>query len=137
MPSGFPREKRGIHFRLVEVEREPKGTRGRHWATGVLDLPSHLTTNLGVPSNSILSRDPILFRKPSNTQGNRSGFCKERRLKRMGNQPLAKTSKPFWEGPLKKQTSPPSGNLLELMLSGWGSFCWTGWPVCLRVASAH
>ena len=46
---------------------------------------------LGVASNSSLSRDPNLTRKPPEIQGNGSGFGKERWLKRMGNQPLERS----------------------------------------------
>ena len=43
---------------------------------------------LGVPSISILSRDPSLFRKPKTQGKQRSGVLKDRWLKRMGNQPF-------------------------------------------------
>ena len=60
------------------------------WFTGVIpSFPAYRTSNLGVTSISIRSRDPNLSRKPPKNPGEMAtGFCKERSLKRTGNQPL-------------------------------------------------
>ena len=63
------------------------------WEVGYLGSPLALPLQVGrgsfsrAPSMSILSRDPI-FAKNHQQPGETAGFCKERWLKRMGNQRL-------------------------------------------------
>ena len=68
---------------------------GAHWHTSAQRHSKGRTAESvahsakpGVPSNSILSRDPNLSRNRRKPREYGSGFWKERWLKRMGNQPL-------------------------------------------------